>query len=363
MSKGEGQQDPHEENDYPLPPSRPFLITLVIIFIALAILIAKPYLGAVVLALLTAFIVEPLYRRLRPHVRWPTLAASIMLVFVLLVIVAPIAFVVWQTIDELAAIVEFFSDPEQVQQQFGNLLANLGADPSRATEIMTMVGERVAGFIASAIVPTITFLFKALLDLVVYLFVLFFAIRDGRAWVEDLKEYIPLSPEDKDLLFEGARDSVWAILMGTFVVSVFQGAVAGLGWWLFGFPAPVFWGFVMVLLSVLPFLGPFMVTIPAAGYALYQGDYFSGIGLLIWTLSVVALSDDVLRPYLIGRGSGAHPVFILVGILGGVALFGIAGFIIGPLVFALLVPIIDVWAKRRRARAARKGILPGRSMP
>lgn len=362
MADDEPAEEPDESQEHPIPPSRPFLIGLVLIVLALAILIARPYLGAVVLALLVAFIVHPIQARLAPKVRWPSLAAFIILTGVILILVAPFVFVVWQTLDSLQRIVVTLQDPAAVEARLRGILETFGIEGQEAAQTISMAGQKLAEFAAGAVLPTIMFLFKGLLALVVFLFVLFFGIRDGKKWIEGLKAHTPLSPPDKEELFTGARDSIWAIVMGTFVVSVVQGTIAGIGWWIFGFPDPIFWGFVMIILAVLPFLGAFLVAIPAGILAIIEGDYFSGVGLLIWTVTIVALSDDMLRPYLIGKRSGVHPVFILVGILGGVAVFGVAGFIIGPLIYALIEPIMTTWRKRRYERAVDHGLADGEEM-
>jgi predicted PurR-regulated permease PerM len=139
------------------------------------------------------------------------------------------------------------------------------------------------------------------------------------------------------------RDVITAVLYGQLLIAVLQGLVGGLGFLIFGIENPVFWGFTMGVLSFIPLLGPPAVWLPAAIYLIYAGNLVSGIGLIIYGVVIVMNIDNFLKPKLIGGKSGMHPIVVLVGILGGITLFGFAGFIIGPIILALALLIIKFY--------------------
>jgi predicted PurR-regulated permease PerM len=160
-----------------------------------------------------------------------------------------------------------------------------------------------------------------------------------------VRKTMPLDEKRRDRLLKRTGERLEAIILGTILVSLVQGIAAALGWWVLGFPAPVFWGFVMTVLAIIPFFGPFMVLIPAGVIWILLGETFAGVALIVWALVLVGLIDDVLRPYVIGRRSKVHAGVILVGILGGIHVFGISGFVLGPLLLGLLAPVLAEWAR------------------
>jgi len=186
-------------------------------------------------------------------------------------------------------------------------------------------------------------------SLVLFFFLLFFVLRDGEEFVELVKGFTPIRNEARERLFALIAARTKAISLGTFLVSIAQGVAAGLGWWFFGFPAPVFWAFVMTVIAVLPLGAPMVVIAPAGIIAILQGNYFAGIGLLVYGAVVVGLIDNILRPFVVSRGSDSHPAVILIGTIGGLAVFGVSGFLLGPLLLSLLGPVLRVWADEQRA--------------
>lgn len=338
----------HDVDDEPLPPSRPFLIALVLILVALAVMVAWHYLGAIVFALLFGFLLQPAQRGLTKLVRWPWLAATILTLGVGVLLVAPFVLIAWSVYDEFLALLALLQDPAALHEKMNELLAPFGLDVEEVAPRALEFGRSAASGAAGLVLPTARFVFDFMISLIVFFFLTFFAIRDGSKWGEALRDRLPLPAGDKDRLFDGASASIKAITMGTFFVAGVQGVVAGIGWWLFGFPSPLFWGAVMVVVGILPFGAPFLITVPAGIIAMVMGDWFAGIGIIVYTVTLVALTDDVLRPIVVGKGASVHPGAVLIGMLGGIYVFGVAGFLIGPLIFALLGPVVDVWAHRRR---------------
>ena len=348
-----------DEVSGPVPPNRGFLLGLLLLLLVLAFVLVRPFLGAVVLALLMGFLLHPLHARLVRRVRSPGLSATIVLLLFTVALVLPLVIIGVQLRDEAAMVVAFVQDPEGLSAWFQTTAQRFGIAEAEADSFLQRALSGLASGVQSALVPGITAAVNMLAAIVLFFFLLWFALRDGARFVEATKRLTPLRPAAKEHLFALIAGRTKAIALGTFLVSIAQGVAAGLGWWFFGFPAPVFWGFVMTVIAVLPLGAPFLVLVPAGIIAILQGDYYSGIGILVYGAVVVGLIDNFLRPFVVGRGTDAHPAIILVGTIGGLVVFGVSGFLIGPLLLSMLGPVLEVWAEERRAEEGLDPPVPG----
>jgi predicted PurR-regulated permease PerM len=173
------------------------------------------------------------------------------------------------------------------------------------------------------------------------LYVLFFFLRDGRQIVDGVVYALPLGDARERRLLEKFAEVSRATIKGTLVVGLVQGILGGVLFWLLGIPAPVFWGAVMTVLSILPVVGPGLVWAPAAIILFTLGDILRGIVLLAAGIFVIGLVDNVLRPILVGRDTKMPDYLVLLSTLGGLTMFGISGFVIGPIIAAFF---LAVWA-------------------
>jgi len=133
--------------------------------------------------------------------------------------------------------------------------------------------------------------------------------------------------------------------MGTLLVSLIKGILGGLTFWAFGIQGAVLWGVVMVFLSVLPIVGPWLVIYPTALILLFNRQVWQGIALFLIATFVIGLIDNLLEPIVIGRDSGMHELLVFFSMLGGIGLFGVMGFIVGPVVTALFLTLLEIYGK------------------
>lgn len=338
-----------DEVSGPVPHSRGFLIGLVLLLLFVAFVLVRPYLGAVVLAVLIGFLMQPIHRALLRVVRSPSLAAFVGLALVAFALVIPIVFIAQQLRDEAAMVVAFVQDPQGLERAIDDLGARVGIESTEGflERGLAALAAALQGRLASSLATVI----DVVAGFVLFFFLLFFVLRDGAAAARAVRRLTPLRPAARERLYVLIGQRTKAIALGTFLVSIAQGVAAGIGWWFFGFPAPVFWAFVMTVIAVLPLGAPMLVMVPAGVIAILQGDYFAGIGILVYGTVVVGLLDNLLRPFVVGRGGDAHPSIILIGTIGGLAVFGVSGFLLGPLLLSLLGPVLEVWAEDRRADA------------
>jgi len=335
------------------PPSRHFLAAIAIAILIMGFLLIKPFLGALAFGLVFGFLLQPLKRRLLAlSPKRTNLTASVVVVIVALALVLPFAFIIQQVADDALLIIDLARDRQGAETAIVGFLEGSGVDPAEARQLVSDGVDAAVGVLQDIALAAATQVTNVMASLFIFFFVLYFTVRDGPAMIAGVRRVLPLRDEARDHLIEHTGQATRAIVVGAFLVALLQGAAAGIGWALFGLPAPVFWGFVMTILALIPFLGPFLVMIPAGLIVMLDGDVLRGMLILLYAMFIVGLLDNVVRPYIVGRSSKIHPVVILVGTLGGILFFGPSGLLLGPLLGSLIWPILEIWANDRRALAA-----------
>lgn len=206
-----------------------------------------------------------------------------------------------------------------------------------ASDFATRAGSVVvsqAGAVTSGTV-------NGVLQLFVMLYAMYFFLLDGPAILSRILYYAPLNAEDENKLVGQFVSVTRATIRGSILVGLIQGALAGAAFFVLDLPAAAFWATVMAVLSVIPVLGSGLVWLPASIILMSTGRMAEGLGLMIWGVAIVGTVDNFLRPRLVGRDTKMHDLMVLLSTFGGLALFGLVGFIIGPIVAALFV---TVWA-------------------
>lgn len=323
-----------------------FLIILVLLFGFLAFLILRPYLNYIFFAAIITFVTYPLYKILRSKLKSRILSASILLISMLLILVIPSFFITYKIFIQAKDIV-LSLQATQLEKIAEKIYLSTGLD----------VKENIASFSSNIISYTFSNIFKftrAIAKLVVGSFVLMFTMfylyLDGERIASEIKRLIPLSKKYQDYLVSHTYHVMQALLLGIFSTALIQGFFGGLGFFLFGIPNVIFWGFVMAFLSLIPFLGPHFIYIPASLFLMYKGNVWAGIGLLIYGLIIVSNIDNVVRPKIVRIRAKIHPLTVILGVIGGIALFGIVGMILGPLILALFIELVKTYNLAKKGR-------------
>jgi predicted PurR-regulated permease PerM len=189
-----------------------------------------------------------------------------------------------------------------------------------------------------------------MVSLFVMVYLLFFFLRDGDELVVRIKRATPLPPDQLSEIFAKVTATIRATIKGDILVALIQGALGGLIFWVLGIAAPLLWAAVMAVLSLLPVLGSALVWVPVAIYLLLSGSVVHGIVLLVYGTLVISLVDNFLRPVLVGKDITMPSYIVLISTLGGRAVFGANGFVIGPLVAALFLVTWNTAVPRERER-------------
>jgi predicted PurR-regulated permease PerM len=175
---------------------------------------------------------------------------------------------------------------------------------------------------------------------------MFFFLVDGREILARIRSFLPLDDTHAQRLLDRFVSVTRATLKGTILIGLAQGTLAGVGFAVAGIDGAVFWGTVMTFLSVLPGIGTAIIWLPASAVLLAGGRVWAAVLLGVWCGAIVGSIDNVMKPRLVGRDTKMHPLFIFLGTLGGISLFGVVGFLLGPIVAALFVTVWEIWGER-----------------
>ncbi|MFZ5434009.1 MAG: AI-2E family transporter, partial [Calditrichota bacterium] len=203
-------------------------------------------------------------------------------------------------------------------------------------ERLESVSGKIGQFTIQLLQKALGGLAKGALLLGVALYTLFFFYLDGPAFIEWLKRLLPLTSEQSDQLVRDFLATSKASIKVVVIIGLVQGALGGLAFWICGIPAPFFWMMLMAVASVIPAIGAQIITIPAGIFLILAGKTWYGIGLLLWSWIVIANADNLLRPYLVKREVNLHELLVFLSALGGIATFGFAGVLLGPVIAALV---------------------------
>jgi predicted PurR-regulated permease PerM len=229
----------------------------------------------------------------------------------------------------------------ELLDRFG--LTNLGAIKERLSAAL-MKGS---SFLAAQALDIGTTTARFLVSLLVMLYLLFFFVRDGDAMSKRITDAIPLPADQQRDLINKSTTVIRAMVKGNLLIAAVQGALGGFIFWFLGIHAPVLWAVVMALVSLLPAIGSAVIWLPVAIYLLATGAMWQGVLLLAYGTFVMGLVDNVLRPLLVGKDTQMPGYLVLISTLGGIATFGLSGFIVGPVIAALFIAVWGIFSASR----------------
>jgi len=330
------------------------LLLLVIGISALFLAMIRHFLMVILLAGIFSAMAQPVFRKIARLLRGRTRAASILtLILFSSVVLVPLSGLVgiitaqavnvgqsitpWvqRQIAEPAALSEFL----QKMPFYEELLPYHDEILRKAGELAGRISSFLVSSLSAGAMGTVNFVFL----LFVFLYVSYFFLVDGKALIDRILYYLPLQEQDEKRLLDRFTSVTRATLKGTAVIGILQGTLAGLAFAVVGIDAAVFWGTVMTVLSIIPALGSALVWLPASIILVLGGSYIKGAGLTLFCGLVVGSLDNVLRPRLVGKDTQMHDLMIFLSTLGGLALFGLVGFVIGPIIAALFVTVWDIY--------------------
>ncbi|MBI4145631.1 AI-2E family transporter [Candidatus Woesearchaeota archaeon] len=351
-----------------------FFLALFALIAFLSFQIAKPFLGAILSSFVLAYTFHPVYRWLVKYLKSPTISALLISLVLIATLILPIFFVADNIVTDARVGYVLLKQKLATGNIFGvacpedatsfacrmtGPIKNFLADPQTNAYLQEAISNGTA-FLLTEISGFLLSLPKILLKLAVTFFIMFYLFIDGETLVQRGRRLIPLTEKHQQHILQKLQDVTFAVVYGSLIVALIQGALGGLGFWLFGIGSPLLWGSVMAVFALVPFVGTAAVWLPASIFLMVVGAsdgdpniVWNGIGLLLWGALLVSTIDNFLKPKIIGERAGVHPAMVLVGALGGLALIGFIGFVVGPLILGLLKTFIDIYEREELKRNGR----------
>jgi predicted PurR-regulated permease PerM len=236
------------------------------------------------------------------------------------------------------------------RQRFGRNLGSFEEAMKQATSWLTGVVANRAGALLKNLVALIV-------DLVIMIFALFFFFRDGDDIMRRVRGVLPFDPAFRERRIAEAANLVRASISSGLIVAIVQGAVGGITFAMLGLGAPIFWGVMMAFFALLP-LGSWVIWGPVAAWLLLTGQVGRGIALMVIGTGVIGLVDNVLRPILLSGRTQMNGLLVFLSLLGGLAAFGLLGLVLGPIIMAFTISVVDAYATERRGSASAAGSRP-----
>ncbi len=327
--------------------------------------ILLPFFSALLWGFIIALLFQPWYLRLLPRMQGRrTAAALVTLAVVLIMVVLPAVLVTVSLAHEAAALYQRVQSGElnpglylhtlfdalpawvvSLLDRFG--LSNFAELQRRLSALLAQGSQ----FLATQALNVGQITFDVLANLFVALYLAFFLIRDGDTIVRAIQQGIPLTPAHKQDLWAQFTTVVRATVKGNLLVAAMQGALGGLAFWSLGIGVPVLWAVLMAFLSLLPAVGAGLVWVPVALYLLLTGAIGQSIAMTVWGVLVIGLVDNLMRPMLVGKDTRLPDYVVLISTLGGMAVMGINGFVVGPTIAAMFLAVWKLYVSTRSVHA------------
>ncbi len=339
------------------------------IFIALILvsfLIIKPFLTAVLTGIIFSYLFYPWYSKINKKISNKNVSSLITSLLVILIITMPMFFLL-NTISREAYTTYILSRQKISSGQFLTPCEPADKPVCEAINYFTdKANDKKIKYYFDATVKDVTtritegisnILFSIpifMLDLFIILFIMFFLFRDGKVFVDKIERILPLKDKYRKHVFKKFNDMAYAVIYGSIIIAVIQGTLGGIGFFIFGVPSPLLWGVVMVFASLIPYVGSSIIWFPAALVLIFNGYLntetsmiIKGVLLMLYGIFIVGTIDNILKPKIIGDKSGLHPVLVMLGVVGGLALFGFIGIIVGPIILAMMVTFIKIYEEEK----------------
>ena len=335
--------------------SRPFLIALVLITLFACYFVFKPFLIIIIIAAIMAIIFYKPYKKLVVFFKGrKKLAAFLMCLFLVAIVILPvIKMIIYTTEGSVKAYTDttaYFQNhdlsdvlktPVLSKLNISNSVAKYNNDTIKNTllDILQKSSNWMISGATSAVVGTTNFF----VSLVLIILMMFFFFIDGKEMIDELMYLIPLPDKYNQEIFDKFREISYTTMISTFVVAIAQGLVGAIGFAFVGFPAFLA-GVLVAVLSLLPYVGSMIFYVPVGLYYLVMGQTWQGIFIILWGFLVIGTIDNIIRAWMLKDKAQVNPMFIIFSVIGGIALFGFWGIVLGPLVVAITVTVLHIYS-------------------
>ncbi|MFH1642622.1 MAG: AI-2E family transporter, partial [Nanoarchaeota archaeon] len=328
--------------------SKYFILLFFIIAVFLVFLIIKPFIITILTSIIISYIFYPLYKWINKKTKRKNLSAFIVTMLVIILIISPILFVVNSLTREVIVV---YTDSKQRITEGNIINTESGSNLWKLNSFLVSIAgkpqiissiDSITNSIISSLSNFVFTIPKKILSFFVMIFLIFFMLRDGELIVKKIKYFIPLKKHHQNKIVKKFSSVTRAVVYGHFITALIQGMVGVLGLYIFGVKSPLVWGIIMLVACMIPFVGSPIVWFPLGMLKLIEGlttnstsVALKGAGLLIYGFIVISSVDNLIKPKIIGDIARIHPTIILIGVLGGLLMFGVIGIVVGPLILSL----------------------------
>lgn len=323
-------------------------LVILAILIALAFFLLKPILLSIFTGVILASIFFPLYKKVYEKTKLKDLSAALICVILIALIIIPIWFLTPILLNQS---IEIFIESQKID--FVTPLKGAFPDLFASEEFSAEIGSAIYSFVIKLtngvmnLISEIILNFPTLfLELLVAFFTFFFVLRDNDKFIGYIKSLLPFPKDVETKLFKSSRDITMSVLYGQVVIGILQGIFAGVSFFLFGVDNALFLMLIACLAGIFPIVGTSIVWIPVAIYLFISGSAWPAIGVMAFGL-VASFFENAIKPVIVARRTNVHSAVILLGMIGGLFFFGILGVILGPLILAYLLIILEIYRDKR----------------
>lgn len=330
-----------------------FLIALVILLGYLSYQILEPFLVAIAWAIVFFVLFYPFYIVTRKYVKNSSLASLLTLLVIIALVAGPLTYLSILLVQQMGALATFLAggktsllsflqhptiltilekitslfqmDAEDFQKALSQEISHWGMD---------LIGKLGIG---------LRNLVRAIFNFLVMVLTTFFLFRDAPVLFSRVYQYLPFNEEQKRKIVKQAQDIIISTIYGGVIIALCQGIIGGGAFFLLGIPSPVLWGFAIAVASFLPLVGTSVIWVPACGYLFFQGEVGKAIVLAIIGAVGISSIDNFLRPIIVGQRTRLPFILIFFSVLGGIKYFGLIGFVMGPLVLAVFLSVLEIF--------------------
>ncbi len=322
------------------------VLFIIIGLIVISYFLIRPILFAIIGGLLLAYIFMPLFKFVNRKIHYRWISAAIVSLFVIFIIVVVLWFILPLLAEQIFQIFRAFQNFD-IQKSLEKIL------PSGSEQFTTQLTVTINGLIskaASGLLNTLVNSFfdapKFILNIFVIALVFFYALRDFDKLEEFVSGLSPLAKNKERILVRQFREITDSIIYGQVFVGVIQGILAGIGFFVLGVPNTIALTALAILFSIIPFVGAFIIWVPVAGYVFLNYSLITTILFVLYNLTIVSTLDNFLRAYIVSKNSSTSTITILIGMIGGIFIFGVIGLILGPLILVYLITFLKAYKEK-----------------
>lgn len=314
-----------------------------------------PFFYPIFWAAVIAIVFYPAYQLLQRHIKYPNLNSTLMILIVLAVLIIPLILLSLLVVNESIKLFSNISqydvlpNKQSVSDDITRWAGQLGLEEYAETirtkwaQYAQSSSKIVGSYLIGAAKSITQISARFLIMFFFMLYTLFFFFRDGERMIRRIMHLSPLGDKYEGMLIEKFTSAIRATLKGTFIVGGVQGIIGGILFWITGVPGAFVWAVIMTAAAIIPAVGPFIIWVPAGIFMLAFGHVWQGVTILAVGVGIISTIDNVLRPMIVGKDIEMHPVIVLFSTLGGILMFGISGFIIGPVIAALYMAVVSIY--------------------